>query len=407
MSTTSPHQMASDAIPVLDDDPYSPENLEDPHPFQERLREAGPVAYLSTYGVYALGRYDEIYQALSDWQCLISGAGVGLNPPWRAKGLLQTDPPDHDARREVLADILSARKLRSMKERCHQKATSLIDELLGRGARQGTIEIDGHRDIGSAFPVDFFPEASGIPEEQRQNLIPYADHIFNAHGPKNEPFRETVARGEALEEWALGQCQRDKLKPEGFGAEIWAAADRGDLLYEQAALLTRSLLSAGVDTTVYGLSAMLYGLATHPEQWAALRTNPNLARVAFDEALRWESPVQTLFRQSSKPVEFSGVVIPAGARVLISYGAANRDPRRWKNPTMFDLSRDPSGHLAFGFGIHQCVGQHAARLQAECLLEVLVSRVATMEIAGPVKRHHNNALRGWEAIPLRLTLDAD
>ena len=173
---------------------------------------------------------------------------------------------------------------------------------------------------------------------------------------------------------------------------------------EQAPLLTRSLLSAGVDTTVYGLSAMLYAFATHPDQWAALRANPHLARVAFDEALRWESPVQTLFRQTSKEVEFSGTVIPAESRVLISYGAANRDPRRWENPDSFDLSRDPSGHLAFGMGIHQCVGQHAARLQAESLLEVLVPLVETIELAAPIERHHNNALRGWDSIPLRLTL---
>lgn len=139
------------------------------------------------------------------------------------------------------------------------------------------------------------------------------------------------------------KCARESLKPEGFGSEIWAAADRGDIMHELAPLLTRSLLSAGVDTTVYGLSAMLYGFATHPDQWAALRRNPNLARVAFDEALRWESPVQMLFRKTSADVEISGTVIPAETRVLLCYAAANRDPRRWDNPDRFDLSRDPRG----------------------------------------------------------------
>ena len=89
---------------------------------------------------------------------------------------------------------------------------------------------------------------------------------------------------------------------------------------------------------------------------------------------------------------------------MMCYAAANRDPRRWENPDVFDLSRDPSGHLAFGMGIHQCVGQHAARLQAACLLEQLIARVKTIELVGPVKYHHNNVLRGWDSVPLRLTL---
>jgi len=390
--------------PSLDDDPFAADILEDPLPFQERLRESGPVVFLPRYNVHAVGRYDEVHSALSNWQGMTSGSGVGLNEPWRARGLLQTDPPEHDAPREVLQSILSARALRAMKDACTRQAETLIDNLLGGTAAGGEIKIDGYNDIAAVFTVSFFPDASGIDEEQRENLVPYADHIFNALGPRNERVLQGECRSEALAEWATAKCARESLKPEGFGSEIWAAADRGDIMHELAPLLTRSLLSAGVDTTVYGLSAMLYGFATHPDQWAALRQNPNLARVAFDEALRWESPVQMLFRKTSADVEISGTVIPAETRVLLCYAAANRDPRRWDNPDRFDLSRDPSGHVAFGMGIHQCVGQHAARLQAECLLEVLVTRVTCIELAAPVRRYHNNTLRGWKAMPLRLTL---
>src|SRR5438105_36692 len=96
--------------------------------------------------------------------------------------------------------------------------------------------------------------------------------------------------------WVDAQCVREVLSADGFGAQIWAAADRGDITAAQAPLVVRSLLSAGVDTTVHALSAVLYALATHPDQWHALRADPGLARVAFDEAIRWESPVQTFFR---------------------------------------------------------------------------------------------------------------
>ncbi|PRA11498.1 cytochrome P450 [Arthrobacter sp. MYb211] len=404
MSTISNCPAHHTSAPKLEDDPFSFENLEDPLPFQERLREAGPVAYLPQYGVYAIGRFAELTSTLENWQEMISGSGVGMHEPWRARGLLQMDPPEHDAPREVLQEILSSRALRALRESCLERADSVISPLLEGAAGGDQVELDAYHDIASVMPVNFFPDASGISEEGRENLVPYADHIFNAGGPRNELYKKGECRAEELGQWANDKCQRDALKPEGFGADIWAAADRGDITHEFAPLLTRSLLSAGVDTTVYGITGLLYALATYPDQWAALKENPGLARVAFDESLRWIAPVQYLFRKAGTDVRIGSHVIPEGTRVLLSYGAANRDPRRWENPDKFDLSRDPSGHLAFGMGIHQCVGQHAARLQAACLLEKLIERVERIELSGEVEYNHNNALRGWGAVPLRLTL---
>ncbi|MBO1269916.1 cytochrome P450 [Arthrobacter cavernae] len=404
MSTVTKCPVNHGTIPVLDDDPFSPEILDNPLPFQERLREAGPVVFLSKYNAYAIGRYEDLLAAVANWQQLTSGSGVGLNEPWRARGLLQMDPPEHDAPREVLQEILSSRALRAMKDNCMARAGSLIDGLLEGTASGGQIEIDGHGQIGSVFPVNFFPDASGIDEEGRENLVPYADHVFNALGPRNDLVKQGECKAAEYAEWATAKCQRDALKPEGFGADVWAAADRGDILHEHAPLLTRSLLSAGVDTTVYGISGMLYAFASNPEQWETLRRNPGLGRVAFDESLRWESPVQQIFRKTSSEVTIGGSTIPEGSRVMMCFAGGNRDPRRWENPDKFDLSRDPSGHLSFGMGVHQCVGQHAARLQAASLLEQLVPRIKSIELASPIERHHNNTLRGWDSVPLRLTL---
>ncbi|MEY8569616.1 cytochrome P450 [Brevibacterium linens] len=393
-------------IPVLDDDPFSRETLENPLPFQERLREAGPVVYLSKYNAYAIGRFDNLSEAVSNWQGFMSGRGVGLEKPWHARGLLQMDPPEHDMPREVLQEILSARVLRSMTDQCMERAGTLIDELLAGKDSGDVVDVDAFGDIGSVFPVNFFPDASGIKEEGREKLVEYADYIFNQVGPRNELAAESKCPAAEMTAWANAKCQRENLNEEGFGADIWSAADRGEILHDFAPLLTRSLVTAGVDTTVYGISSLLYGLATNPEQWEALRANPGLKRVAFDEALRWESPVQQMFRETSEDTDVEGFIIPAESRVMMCFGAANRDPRRWDNPEKFDLSRDPSGHLAFGMGIHQCVGQHAARLQATCLLEQLIPKVSKIEVACEhgVRRHHNNALRGWASIPLRFTL---
>jgi hypothetical protein len=135
-----------------------------------------------------------------------------------------------------------------------------------------------------------------------------------------------------------------------------------------------------------------------------MRQDPALMRTAFDEAVRLDSPVQMIFRTTTQDIEVEGTFIPEGSKVLLVLASANRDPRRWDEPDSFDLKRDPSGHVGFGMGIHQCVGQHIARLEASAVLTALARRVETIEIAGPVERRLNNTLRGWESVPVRVRL---
>jgi hypothetical protein len=169
-------------------------------------------------------------------------------------------------------------------------------------------------------------------------------------------------------------------------------------------MLVRSLLSAGVDTTVYGIANTLYALASHPAQWELVHADPGLARFAFDEALRWESPVQTFFRTTSETVQVSGVTIPKDAKVLLFLGAANRDPRHWGDDAdSFDLRGRSAGHVAFGSGIHQCVGQPIARLEVELLVGALARRVKALDLIGDPEPKLNNTLKGWAHIPVRAT----
>lgn len=396
---------ALDHVPTTDVDPFDPGVLTDPLGFHERLRAAGPLVRLTRHDVLALGRYAEVRAALTDWQSLRSGAGVGLanfhtEAPWRPPSLLlEADPPHHDAPRRVLGTVLGPRALRTLRDRWATDAEALVDEVLARGH-----EFDAVPAIAEAFPLRVFPDAVGLPAAGRENLLPYGDLLFNAFGPRNALLEAKLPRLGELSAWVNAQCARAALAADGFGADIWAAADRGDITPEQAPLVVRSLLSAGVDTTVTGLAAVLHAVATHPEQWARLRADPGLARVAFDEAVRWESPVQTFFRTTATDTELAGVRVPAGRKVLLFLGSANRDPRRWgPDAGAFDLGRDPSGHVGFGMGLHQCVGQHVARLEAESVLRALVARVATITPAGPPRRRPNNTMRAWASMPLRVT----
>lgn len=187
-----------------------------------------------------------------------------------------------------------------------------------------------------------------------------------------------------------------------MGAEIHARAAADGFSAEDAAMLVRSFFSAGVDTTVQGLGNALWCLAQHPEQYNKLRAEPDSAPAAFEEVLRFEAPVQTFFRTTTREVDLDGATIGAGEKVLLFLGAANRDPRQWTDPNVFDITRRATGHVGFGFGIHACVGMAMARLEGEAILTALARHVRAIELTGEPRRMLNNTLRGLETLSLRL-----
>lgn len=388
--------------PRLDLDPFSEARLSDPFAAYALLREAGPVAFLPRYGIYALGRHHDVRRVLHDVQTFISSAGVGLTnlrlqPGIRSPSLiLEADPPAHARPRAVLSRVLSAEAVETLRTGFRRAAEQLVDGLLARG------EIDGARDCARAFALQVFPDAVGLGPELRENLVAYADLLFNANGPQNALFERSARDAEPLARWIMERCQRSALRPGGLGDQIHQAADRGELRAEEAPLLVRSLLSAGVDTTIAALGNTLWCLAEHPAEWRKLHENPALARHAFDEALRYETPSPIVFRTTARATEVAGCPIPENHKVLLVIGSANRDPRRWEEPDRFDIERRPTGHLAFGSGIHACVGQVIARVEAETVLEVLARRVEHLELAGTPRRWLNNAVRSFAELPLRI-----
>jgi cytochrome P450 len=225
--------------------------------------------------------------------------------------------------------------------------------------------------------------------------------VFNSFGPRNELFNRAMANAGPVRDWIMSKCSRAALAPDGLGMQIFHAVDSGELTEDEAGMLVRSFLSAGVDTTVYGLGNTLYCLARHPQQWANLRENPALIRGAFEEVLRFEAPAQTFFRTTTRDVDVGGTRLGDGEKVLLFLAAANRDPRRWENADTFDVTRRATGHMTFGTGIHGCVGQAVARLEVEAILSQLVKRVAAIEMTGEPRRRLNNTLRGFDHLPLR------
>jgi cytochrome P450 len=405
MSTTS------QAVPQLDMDPYSDDVLADPTEFYRRLREIGPAARVEQaqgFDLVAVGRYDDVKTVYSDHDRFLNSHGSGVvditeNEWFREPGvLLETDPPRHDGPRAVMAEIISPRSVRRLRTEFQAAADKIVDRLLELGT------FDVQTEFAEAFPLQVIPDAvMGAPKEGRENLLRYSTVVFELMGPVTPRAQGVIDRlgdtGPILE-WITEGCARENVAAGSFGATIWAAADAGRITDGQAANMVRSLLSAGVDTTIHSLAIAVHHLATHPGEWAKLREAPQRAKFAYEESLRCDSVVRQNLRTAAADTDIGGVPVRKGQKIMVCPGAANRDPRKWGlDADRFDIDRSEGGHLGFGRGVHQCVGAPIARLEADVLLSTLATRVDSLEPAGEPEPLLNNTLRGFTHLPIRVT----
>jgi cytochrome P450 len=383
-------------------DPFDEAFLADPYAHHDALREAGAVTWLEPIGCYGIARFAEVQAALRDHQRFCSGRGVGLadfarETPWRPPSLLlEADPPLHDRTRALMARIVSIQALKALRPLWAERAEALADRLVAQRS------FDAVTELGEAYPMLVFPDTIGVPEEGRAALLRYAAATFNAFGPRNAVFDRGQADAADAIDWVARACKRGHLAAGGWGMAVYEAADRGECTPDEAERLVRSFLTAGVDTTVNGISHMVLAFTAFPDEWDRLRARPALAKKAFEESLRWDSTVQTFFRTVTEDVEVDGIILLEGAKVLLFLAAANRDPRKWADPERFDIDRVTSGHVGFGFGIHQCLGQMVARLEGELVLDALVKRVKSIRAAGRVERRLNNTLHAIAHLPVEV-----
>jgi cytochrome P450 len=284
-----------------------------------------------------------------------------------------------------------------MQEEFDRAAVALVDELLERGGL-----VDGHLDIASAYVLQVFPDILGLSKEGRHHLLRFGDAAFNAFGPANEIQRRGMERAADAIAWVDRAVKRDAVDPDGLGGAMFKAADAGEITELEAELLVRTLFAAGSDTTIYGIGSMVRAFAEHPEQWDLLREDRKLARNAFEEVLRFESPSRFGGRATKEVTELDGVMLPAGARIMVMFLAAGRDPRRWENADTFDVTRKVVGHINLGYGIHACAGQALARIEGQAILNALAAKVKAIEPAGEPERAVNFQAHGHEHIPVRL-----
>jgi hypothetical protein len=390
--------------PLLDLDPYSMEVLSNPLPFYREVLAAGPVVRIVKYGIYGVGRYEELREVVTDYTRFTAESGVGITdarqpgfdgrPP---SALVEVDPPQHTDTRRVANKIMSPLIIRKWRALFEEKAKEAVDRILDMR------EFDGIRDLVEAVVFGGFPVAMGIRfDADAIRAIGYMS--FNQTGPKNELYYKGLAAGEPYMDWFMAACQADSVSPDSIADQFFKAEEAGELPAGIASNITRSLVRGGMDTTISGISTTVSQLAQNPDQWTILKENPARIRFAFDEGLRFEAPNHLVYRSTACDTELGGCFLKANTKIATFPGAANRDPRKWENPDTFDVMRNTANiHMSFGAETHNCIGQNVARLEAECILNELVARVATIELAGEPEYLIHNQLRTLGKLPLRVT----
>ncbi|MFD5593968.1 cytochrome P450 [Streptomyces griseorubiginosus] len=384
-------------VPTSDIDLFSDDVLHDPYPALRELREVGPAVRLTAYDAWVLPRYDPVRAALADHERFSSAQGVGYEDQFNALmwgTVLASDPPIHTRLRAVLSDKLAPKALAKLRTRI----AALADDLVAGAVAEG--EFDAVSELAAVFPVTVVADLIGLTEEARGPLLSFADAAFNTFGPLNARAQASLPFVGQMFEYLNTVMVPENLRPDGWAASVYQAADRGDIEPASVVPLLSAYVTASMDTTINGIGNTILLFAQHPDAYQQVRAEPALLGPAFEESLRLESPAQGFFRRTTRPVDIEGITIPADSKVLLSWASANRDERKWERPEEFLVRRNPVDHVGFGYGVHGCAGQGLARLEAQAVFGALVRSASSIEISGEPVRKLNNVIRGLASLPV-------
>jgi cytochrome P450 len=390
--------MSDPARPESDIDLFCDQALNDPYPGYRELRDLGAAVWMRPLGMFALSRFDDVRNALRNWQVFSSAHGAAMNEPINqaiAGNTLGSDPPLHDKLRNVLVRPLAPAAMRDVTTLIEAQAEGLAERLVARGT------FDAATDLAQFLPLSVVSHLVGLPEGGRERMLDWGRAAFDSLGPANARCLSAGQTAMGLVHYAL-QLEPATVRPGSWAALAFEAAERGEITLPQARGLILDYVAPSLDTTIFATSSALWLFASHPEQWDEIRENPALIPGAINEVLRIESPIQIFSRYVTRDTQVDGVEVPKGSRALIMYGSANRDERKWQDPETFDIHRKAAEQLAFGHGEHLCVGLPLARLELRALLTSLAKRVKRFEIL-EVKRGINNTLRGLERLDVAVS----
>ncbi len=385
--------------------PLTAEVRDDPYPFYAHLRRHAPVYHVAALDCWAVSRYEDVVSVLKDPAAFSSAslmtAMLGdLNPVPGVPFMLGSDPPVHTRLRRLVNRAFTPRSVAEMEPRIREIARQLVADLAGRE------EFDLVTELATPLPVIVIAEMLGIEPERRREFKHWSDDLIAiTGGAVAGDERGRIARSMAdLVAYLRHAIEKRRVEPSNdlIGGLVRAEEENQALSAEEVLAMTLLLLIAGNETTTNLVSNATLALLDHPGEMAKVRAQPGLIPNAIEETLRYDGPVQRIFRQTTRPVEVAGTAIAAGAFVMPLYGSANHDERVFADPERFDVSRDASEHIAFGLGIHYCLGANLARLEARIVLEELFQQRGHLErVDAAVERINSLVVRGPKSLRLR------
>ncbi|MBR3369469.1 MAG: cytochrome P450/oxidoreductase [Rhodobacteraceae bacterium] len=396
------HAPLANGIPISDIDFYCDEAIRNPYPVYEELRALGPVVYLSKHDLYALPNYKEVSEVLR--QPLRYSSARGVSPLQKVNDILvgstlNSDPPAHDRTRSITSEPLLPGALATVEGRIRDAAEGLVDTLCQRG------EFDAVADFARFLPVTIVAELVGLPPAvDSAQMLKWASATFNLFGTENARTKEAYEDLKDLRDFLLVYGRPEKLKEGGWAKRIFEVGPERGINFETCAQLMRDYINPSLDTTISVSGQLIRLFAQNPDDWQKLRDNPALVANAVEETVRIAAPVRGWTRYVAQNSEIAGHPIPEGARVLVMFASANRDPQKFPDPTRFDVTRDVHDHVGFGQGVHMCMGMHLARLEMQSLVQALRRRVARFELTAEPQVALNNSIQGYATMPVRVHL---
>ncbi|MBP9036013.1 MAG: cytochrome P450 [Pseudomonadales bacterium] len=383
-------------------DPYNVDIVADPYPVYRRLREEAPLYYNEPHDFYALSRYDDVERGLGDHETFSSARGgileiIKMNVPMPSGVFIFEDPPLHTVHRGVLSRVFTPKKMNALEPKIREFCARCLDPLVGSG------RFDFVADLGAQMPMRVIGMLLGIPEQDLSAVRERSDASLRTEaGQPLEDF--DPAGGDMMQEyidWRL-EHPSDDLMTELLNTEFMdETGTRRRLTREEVIIFCNVLAGAGNETTnrLIGWTGKL--LAEHPEQRRQLAGDHSLIPNAIEEILRYEPPGPHIGRYVTRDTEFHGQKVPAGSVMLFLVGAANRDHRRFPGGDRFDIHREKRPNLAFGWGIHTCIGAALTRVEGRVALEEVLKRFPEWDVEwDKAKLSPTSTVRGWETLPV-------
>jgi cytochrome P450 len=380
-------------------DPSSYEIQDDPFTVYRWLRDEAPLYRNDRFDFWALTRFTDVLAALGDPATYSSAQGTQLESGGASLAIQQEmmlfkDPPDHTVLRKLVSRAFTPRRVAEMEATVRDLCSTFLDDLAASG---GGDLVDGY---AGRLPMTVIASLVGIPLANADDVRDWADRINHRDPGSVEPPADAAAAGMELYLYFDAMLKERRAAPQDDMASALVATG---ITQEQAVMFCVLLALGGYETTTKLIANLAVALARHPDQRALVAGDAALVPNAVDESLRHDSPSHYQARVTTTDVVWHGTTVPAGARILLVNGAANRDDREFAAPDDFDLRRSPERHLAFGHGPHFCIGASLARLEARVALEVLLERCPSYEIdLDNLERRHSSNFRGLSKAPVAL-----